>query len=57
MRPIPSFKTEKAEVTWWYEHRAQVEADLRAPLCERKTIPFNDVLAQAKNSRLRFPLE
>jgi len=44
-------------VTWWYKHRARVEADLRAPLLERKMIPLNDVLAQAKNSRLRFPLE
>jgi hypothetical protein len=34
---IPKFATEAEEANWWFEHRAEVEANLRAAMAEGKT--------------------
>jgi hypothetical protein len=48
---IPSFKGEREEVAWWENHRATVEADLRAAMRENKTLSLQDVTAQAMQKK------
>jgi predicted DNA binding CopG/RHH family protein len=53
---IPSFQNEKEEAAWWEKHRADVEADLRGAMRERKTFSLNDVLSQAKRKKELQPV-
>ena len=53
---IPSFKSEREEVAWWENHRAPVEADLRAAMRENKTLSLQDVMAQATQKKALLPV-
>jgi hypothetical protein len=53
---IPSFKSESEEAIWWENHRAAVEADLRATMCENKTLSLQDVMVQAKQKKALLPV-
>ncbi|MGO9255517.1 MAG: hypothetical protein ACLQU1_04345 [Bryobacteraceae bacterium] len=53
---IPPFKSEGEEAAWWEEHRAAVEADLRAAMREGKTVSLQDVLAQARRKKELLPV-
>ena len=53
---IPSFKSEAEEAVWWEEHRAAVEADLRAAMRKGKTVSLNDALAHARQKRELLPV-
>ncbi len=53
---IPAFKSEAEEAAWWEEHRAAVEAGLRAAIRERKTVSLNDVLAHARQKKELLPV-
>jgi len=52
---IPSFKSEREEAAWWENHRAAVEADLRAAMRENQTLSLPDVMVQAKQRRRFYP--
>ena len=53
---IPSFQNEGEEAAWWEKHRAAVETELRASMRAGKTIPFGDILAQAKKKKDLQPI-
>jgi predicted DNA binding CopG/RHH family protein len=53
---IPFFKSEREEAAWWDKHRAEVEADLRAAMRQKKTRSLTDVLTQAKQKRQLLPV-
>ena len=53
---IPSFQNEGEEAAWWEKHRVAVEAELRASRRAGKTIPFGDILVQAKKTKELQPV-
>ncbi len=53
---IPAFKSEMEEAAWWEEHRATVEADLRAALRQKKTLSLQDVMAHARQKKNMLPV-
>jgi predicted DNA binding CopG/RHH family protein len=53
---VPIFKNDSEEAAWWEEHRAAVEADLRAALREKKTLSLQHVLTQARQKKELLPV-
>jgi predicted DNA binding CopG/RHH family protein len=48
---IPSFKGKGEEAVWWEDHRADVEADLRAAMRGGQTISLSEVLSRARRKK------
>jgi len=47
---IPKFSSEAEEAAWWYDHRAEVEADIRRRMSDKPRLNLADVLSRAELS-------
>jgi predicted DNA binding CopG/RHH family protein len=57
---IPKFSSEAEEAVWWDTHRAEVEAEIRQRMKQKRPLALSNLLQGAKSSQpitLRIPKE